>query len=102
RHTQRLPRSRPGKDHLLRLASPDRLGRLLAQHPQHTVADIRFTGTVWTDHDDDAGLELGGGARSEGLEADEVEAPQVQGRDQYAKRQARPQGCSASARAMLG
>ena len=62
RHTQRLPRSRPGKDHLLRLASPDRLGRLLAQHPQHTVADIRFTGTVWTDHDDDAGLELGGGA----------------------------------------
>ena len=102
-HAQRLPRRRAREDHLLRLARPDRLRRLLAEHPQHAIGNIGLAGTVRADDDDDAGQELGRSASREGLEADELEALQEQGRGQtrvvyqHWEQSLRPRGVAATA-----
>ena len=78
-HTQGLRGGRAGEDDLFGLAGAHSLGGLFAEDPQQGVGDVGLAAAVGADDDDDAGLELGGDAGCEGLEADEVEAAEIQG-----------------------
>jgi len=73
----------PGENDLLGLARPGPLWPTARRGPHSTPSAIfDFPLAIRADDDDDAGQELGRRAGGEGLEADQLEALQEQGRPQ--------------------
>ncbi len=82
-HAERLAGVAPAENDVLHLAAPERLGRLLAEHPADRIEDVAFAAAVRPDDGGDARMELNDGFVGERLEAEDVKRLEIHGRETY-------------------
>ena len=79
RHPDARARIRAAENHVRHFAAPQRLGRLLAQHPPHGVEHVGFSAPVRPDHCGHAAMKFHLGFGGERLEAEEFERLEIHG-----------------------